>query len=252
MERPPVTYAQLSADAPAKSKTLSLKGASGKFPTLNDFTAPCFGSAGGKVHVFKIDVYDYSLRFIEDRPYLFRQHGLGPASSSDPYGEPVAEDIEAFRVTFLREDGSPFIPDPTAAAPDYDTPQEDEKRGPKNKSPANIRAVIVGMVARSSTRDLSTTADNKIPAFSKKESEVKTFDPTTTARPQDIPLEDEIVNDRVTNQKLAPGIRRVVSEMTVQVRNMRSSEMPLPIYSLAPGACKGGAVPDDNYNCAGG
>ncbi|WNG24007.1 hypothetical protein F0U62_08215 [Cystobacter fuscus] len=246
------SYAQLSADAPAKATTLSLKGATGKFPNLNAFTAPCFGSAGGKVNVFKIDVYDYSLRFIEDRPYLFRQHGLGPVSSSDPYGEPVAEDIEAFRVTFLREDGSPFLPDPTAAAPDYDTPLEDEKRGPKNKSPANIRAVIVGMVARSSTRDLSTTADNKIPAFSKKESEVKTFDPTTTARPQDIPLEDEIVNDRVTNQKLAPGIRRVVSEMTVQVRNMRSSEMPLPIYSLAPGACKGGAVPDDNYNCAGG
>jgi type IV pilus assembly protein PilW len=245
------SYAQLSADAPAKATTLSLKGATGTFPNLNAFTAPCFGSAGGKVNVFKIDVYDYSLRFIEDRPYLFRQHGLGPASSSDPYGEPVAEDIEAFRVTFLREDGSPFMPNPAAAAPDYETPLDDVLR--RNNSPANIRAVMVGMVARSSTRDLSTTAANSIPAFSKREDLVAAFDPTLPgARPQNIQLEPEILIDRATNKNLAPGIRRVVSEMTVQVRNMRSSEMPLPIYSLDSGACKGGPVPLDNYNCAGG
>jgi type IV pilus assembly protein PilW len=227
------SYAQLSADAPAGSKNLTLKAPGSQFPNLNLFNAPCFGAAGGvgSVYIFKIDVYDYSIRFIDNRPYLFRQHGLGSATSADPYGEPVAEDIEAFRVTFLRGDGTSFIPNPLHASPGYDAPLDDVLRGPTNMSPANIRAVVVGMVARSSTRDLATTAPNAIPAFGG-EAEIKT--------------------DPITNQPLPTGVRRVVSEMTVQIRNMRSSEMPVPVYSLAPGACTGGAVPVDNYNCAGG
>jgi len=227
-----VGYAQLSADAPTGSKSLTLVAPSGKFPNSNDkFSQTCFTMVGGtaRVYVFKIDVYDYSIRFIDNRPYLFRQHGLGPASSADPYGEPVAEDIEAFRVTFLKGNGTPFIPNPADKDPGYDSPENDPAR--ENNNPANIRAVVVGLVARSSTRDLATTAPNVIPAFGG-EAEIKT--------------------DPITNQPLPTGVRRVVSEMTVQIRNMRSSEMPVPLYSQLPGACKGGAVPTDNYNCAGG
>ncbi|WNG14524.1 hypothetical protein [Cystobacter fuscus] len=244
-------YAQLSADALAGSTTLKLVPGNGTFPNQNDQfdKVSCFGSSGGnKVHIFKIDVYDYSIRFIEDRPYLFRQHGLGSMSSIDPYGEPVAEDIEAFRVTFLREDGTPFIPNPADKAPTYETAADHADR--RNNNPANIRAVIVGMAARSSTRDLSTTVDNSIPSFSKLEEEVAVFVPSSSSRAQDIKMEPKISKLRGTTQS-PPGIRRVVSEMTVQVRNMRSSEMPLPIYSLATGSCTGG-VPNDYYNCAGG
>ncbi|MET0405395.1 MAG: hypothetical protein ABW123_23465, partial [Cystobacter sp.] len=111
-----VTYAQLSADAPATSTTLSLAAAASTpvFPRMNNFNPFCFSLAGSerRVNVFKIDVYDYTVRFIDERPYLFRSHGLGSSTAIDPYGEPVAEDIEAFRVTFFRDTGSPFIPDP--------------------------------------------------------------------------------------------------------------------------------------------
>lgn len=244
-------YARLSADAAAGSTRLQLVPGTSKFPNQNDefSKVSCFGSAGGnKVHIFKIDVYDYSIRFIDERPYLFRQHGLGTVSSIDPYGEPVAEDIEAFRVTFLREDGTPFIPNPTDSAPTYETAADHADR--RNNNPANIRAVVVGMVARSSTRDLSTTAENSIPAFSKREEDVAAFVPSSSSRAQDIQVEAKLLKDRGTNP-LPPGVRRVVSEMTVQVRNMRSSEMPLPLYSLTTGSCQG-SVPSDDYNCAGG
>lgn len=225
------TYAQVASDAAPGSTSLSLMGATGTFPNLNVFTAPCFGSAGGSgtVNIFKVDVYDYSIRFIDDRPYLFRRHGLGPGGVADTaYGEPVAEDIEALRVTFLRGDGTKFTPDPTAADPGYEAPLDDPRRS--NNNPANIRAVIVGMVARSSSRDLSTTTANVIPAFGG---------------------EDLIDKDTLTGGPLPSGVRRVVSEMTVQVRNMRSAEMPLPVYSLEAAACNG-KIPNDNYNCAGG
>ncbi|OJH42135.1 PilW family protein [Cystobacter ferrugineus] len=250
-------YARLTADSPVKSSALTLSGALDKFPNTKKLEdVECFKpSSNTRIYVFKIDVYDYSIRFIDDRPYLFRQHGLGATTSSDPYGEPVAEDIEAFRVTFLREDGTPFIPDPTADAPEYDTPVTVPPHPWRtNRHPANIRAVIVGMVARSSTRDLSTTTSNSIPAFSKSETGVAAYVPSPSGGPgpQSIPLEPEITLDRGTGKPLAPGIRRVVSEMTVQVRNMRSSAMSVPLYSLEAGACKGGGVPSNDYNCAGG
>jgi type IV pilus assembly protein PilW len=51
----------------------------------------------------------------------------------------------------------------------------------------------------------------------------------------------------------AYGFRRVLSEMSVQIRNMRSAQLPVPIYSLdaTPTACKGD-LPNDELNCAGG
>jgi type IV pilus assembly protein PilW len=228
-----LTYGQLSADAPANSLTMSLESPTGTFPTVNDFSAPCFGIASGglPMHVFKIDVYDYSIQFIDDdgvpgtpgRPYLFRRHGL---DEKDPnaFGEPVAEDIEALRVSFLNANGTEFIPDPTATAPSYDTPLNDALR--LNNNPANIRAVRVGLVARTSTRDagISPGLMNLIPAFG--------------GRPE-LP---------------GPyGFRRVLSEMSVQIRNMRSAQLPVPVYSLdsTPAACNG-SLPNDELNCAGG
>lgn len=229
-----LTYGQLSADAPAGSSSMALEAPTGAFPTLNNFSAPCFGAASGglPMYVFKIDVYDYSIQFINDGilpgtpgcPYLFRRHGLAE-NAPDAFGEPVAEDIEALRVTFLREDGTEFIPDPSAEAPDYRTPLDDPKR--RNNNPANIRAVRVGLVARTSTRDagISPGFMNLIPTFG--------------GRPE-LP---------------GPyGFRRILSEMSVQIRNMRSSQLPVPVYSLdttTTNACKG-APPSDDLNCAGG
>jgi type IV pilus assembly protein PilW len=228
-----LTYGQLAADAPAGSFTMTLDSPTGTFPRLNNFSEPCFGVASGglPMHVFKIDVYDYSIQFVDDdgkpatpgRPYLFRRHGL---DEKDPnaFGEPVAEDIEALRVNFLRDNGTEFIPNPAAEAPDYNTPLDDPKR--VNDNPANIRAVRVGLVARTSTRDsgIAPGAMNLIPKFG--------------GRPE-LPG--------------AYGFRRILSEMSVQIRNMRSSQLPVPVYSLDPTttACKG-ELPNDDLNCAGG
>ena len=229
------TYAQLSVDVPKGATALPLEPATGTFPRFNDFSPSCFGIAGGNVvNVFKIDVFDYFIQPIDDdasaatppRPYLFRNHGLG-GLDADAFGEPVAEDIEALRVTFLRGDGTAFTPNPADEAPDYRTSLNDALR--RNNNPANIRAVRVGLVARSTTRDMGTTPGvmDQIPAFGGR--------PAIT----------------VPN---GYGFRRILSEMSVQIRNMRSAEMPVPVYTLdstTADACKG-KLPGDDFNCAGG
>lgn len=248
------TYAQLSADASKGATGLSLEAATGKFPRLNDFNPTCFGAGAGglSVYVFKIDVYDYSIQLIDEdgnpgtpgRPYLFRRHGLAEGDPVASFGEPVAEDIEAMRVSFLRGDGSFFIPtkydDAAHPAPGYDTPLDDAKRN--NDNPANIRAVVIGLVARSSTRDSGATPQmmNQIPSFGST---------LTTSGGRLVPVSEDPIPKPVDY-----GFRRIVSEMSVHVRNMRSSEMPVPVYSLdstTPGACNG-TLPNDHFNCAGG
>jgi type IV pilus assembly protein PilW len=247
------SYGQLSADAPRGTSSLVLEPADGKFPRINDFSASCFGSGSGglNVYVFKIDVYDYSIRLIDEdgnpttpgRPYLFRRHGLAETDPVNAFGEPVAEDIEALRVSFLRGDGSFFIPtrydDPIHKAPGYDTPLEDERR--RNDNPANIRAVVVGLVARSTTRDsgASPRVMNQIPSFGSK---------LIPSGGKLLPVAEDPIP-----KPLDYGFRRIVSEMSVHVRNMHSSEMPIPVYTQDMGgsACKGD-LPVDNFNCAGG
>jgi type IV pilus assembly protein PilW len=246
------SYAQLSLEAAKGATSLSLEAANGKFPRLNDFSPSCFGSASGGlgVYVFKIDVYDYSIQLIDEdgnpgtpgRPYLFRRHGLDEADPN-AFGEPVAEDIEALRVSFLRGNGAYFIPskydDPLHPAPDYETPLDDSRR--LNDNPANIRAVVVGLVARSTTRDSAANPQtmNQIPSFGSK---------LVTSSGVLVPVSE----DPIPKPK-DYGFRRIVSEMSVHVRNMRSSEMPVPVYTLdvGPDACKG-ALPTDDFNCAGG
>lgn len=226
-------YGRLSVDAPKGSMGITLEPASGSFPNTNYFTEPCFTSSEkADVYIFKVDIYDYSIQLVDDdgdpltpgRPYLFRRHGLSEGDP-DAYGEPVAEDIEALRVTYIRADGSAFKPNPADPAPTYTTPLDDDLR--KNNNPANIRAVRVALVARTSTRDLGVGPGymDRIPKFAD--------------RPE-LP---------------GPyGFRRVLSEMSVQVRNMSSAEMSVPVYTLdttTTGVCKG-TLPSDNFNCAGG
>lgn len=245
------SYAQLSSDAAKGAATLQLEPATGKFPRLNDFSGTCFGAGAGglTVHVFKIDVFDYSIQLIDEdgnagtpaRPYLFRRHGLAEVDPVGSYGEPVAEDIEALRVSFLRGNGTFFVPDPTNDAPEYDTPLDDPRRA--NDNPANIRAVVIGLVARSTTRDsgVSPQSMNQIPSFGNR------LVPGAGGQLQPV-AEDPIP------KPLDYGFRRIVSEMSVHVRNMRSSEMPVPVYTqdlTTPGSCKG-ALPSDEFNCAGG
>ncbi|QRN95710.1 prepilin-type N-terminal cleavage/methylation domain-containing protein [Archangium violaceum] len=228
-----VTYARLSVPAAKGAMMVQLEPGTGAFPTLNDFNHFCFGAGSGglAINVFKIDVYDYSIQLIDDdgrpgtpsRPYLFRRHGLDE-KDPDAFGEPVAEDIEAMRLTFLSADGTILTLNPAANPPNPFYPPYNEPLDPG--SPANIRAVRVALVARTSTRDsgIAPGVMNKIPAFAD--------------RPElDAPY----------------GFRRILSEMSVQVRNMRSSEMPIPVYSLdsATNACKG-VLPEDDFNCAGG
>jgi type IV pilus assembly protein PilW len=225
------SYAQLRERAEKGATKLELEPGTGVFPRLNDFSASCYG--GGGVHLYKVDVYDYSIAFLNEdghgalsdkatqgRPYLFRRHGL-EEEDINTLGEPVAEDIEALRVVFLRGNGTAFEPKLGQPPPLYSTPLNDPLRS--NDHPGNIRAVRLGLVARSSTRDSSVgpTVLRDIPAFGGL--------------------------GKVTGR--AEGFRRLVSEMTVPVRNMNSSEMFVPVYSL--GAC-GGQVPDDNFNCRGG
>ena len=257
------TYARLSEDVDKGALVLPLappRAESGKgvFPYLNEFSkSSCFNASGTSsaavVNVFKIDVYDYKVRLIDDdgvastpsRPYLFRRHGLGEKDETSAYGEPVAEDIEAMRVTFVRENGAPFVPDATATAPDYTTPAGDTLR--QNNSPANIRAVVIGLVARSTTRDVGASSNsmNQIPSFGR----VPADEGSAGA------VEPALLKNPGTNLNVPSGFRRIVSEMSVQIRNMRSSQMPVPVYTLETGssstACKGG-LPSDNFNCAGG
>lgn len=231
-------YGRLSEDVAASNAPtlLSLDAATGTFPYLNSvFDEPCFdGAAGLPARVFKVDVHDYSVQLVDDdgspgtppRPYLFRAHGLG--ARPDAMGEPVAEGIEALRVTFLRESGQAFVPrwDVANPAPDYETPAGSPLR--HNDNPANVRAVRLRLVARASLADSvlrEAGMEAQIPAMLGE-----------TALP-------------------APaGYRRFLYETTLVPRNLRSTEMPLPAYSqdsITPGACTG-RMPADGLLCAGG
>lgn len=236
-------YGQLAADVAAANveTTLQLEPATpGTFPRLNDvFDRTCFDGALPSLPamVFKVDSVEYSIADMEDdnnaatppvRPFLFRSYGLGPPPvGGTALGEPVAEGIEALRFTFLDANGKEIAtPDPTAARPTYDTPENDALRS--NANPANIRAVRVGVVARASSPDpvlQQAVMETTIPGFA----------------------------NRAAISNAPPGFRRTLFEMTVYPRNMRSSQMPVPTYSTdtTPQACTG-KLPADGLVCAGG
>jgi type IV pilus assembly protein PilW len=231
-------YGRLSTDVPASTTAtrLPLEPATGTFPNLGAvLDEPCFdGVPGLPARVFKVDVHDYSVRLVDDdgdastpeRPYLFRAHGLG--ARPDAAGEPVAEGIESLRVTFLREDGTAFVPVWNAANPP--PPYEASAGSPlrRNANPANVRAVRLGVVAR------ATRADGVLRGHG---------------------LEATIPGFAGSPELPGPaGYRRFLYEATFFPRNLRSTEMPLPSYSqdtTTPGACAG-RMPADGLLCAGG
>jgi type IV pilus assembly protein PilW len=231
------SYGRLAADVAASPSAvlLPLDSDTGTFPNLTSaLDEPCFdGVPGLPAYVFKVDVFDWSVQLVDDdanpaspaRPYLFRAHGLG--SRPDAMGEPVAEGIEALRVTFLREDGTAFVPmaDLSNPAPGYDDPPDSPLR--HNANPANVRAIRLGLVARASVPDgllREAGLEATVPAFA-----------------GDV------------EQAAPAGYRRFLYESTVVPRNLRSTAMPLPSFTqdTTPGACRG-RMPSDGLNCAGG
>ncbi|HCF56577.1 MAG TPA: hypothetical protein DFS52_01100 [Myxococcales bacterium] len=220
------SYGVLSADVSPGATTLPLEPDTGEFPYLNnEFDQPCFdGALGVPAFIYKVERFDYwveqvNVDGVNTRPYLFRRRG--------GVDEPVAEDIEAFRVTFVKADGTTFVPDPEAKAPEYDTPSNDPLR--LNDHPANIRTVRIGLVARASLPDQGLRlADHGklIPAFAGVEA---------------------IDSGR-------PGFRRLLYESSIHVRNLASTTMFIPPYTddkTTTNVCQG-AAPSDGLNCAGG
>ncbi len=232
----PAAYGRLRADAEASASAvvLSLETSTGTFPDLHaGLESMCATTAGMPIPawLFKVDVYDYRVRLVDDdanaatpgKPYLFRGHGLG--TQPDALGTPVAAGVEALRITFVRQNGQVFTPDPAAAAPEYADPTNHPRRA--NNHPANTRAVRLGVVTRATLADSTQRKFNQeaaIPAF-----------------------------DGVAELPAPAGFRRFLYETTVFPRNLRSTELPLPQYTsdTSTGACLGTA-PSDGLSCAGG
>ncbi|MGI5862070.1 MAG: prepilin-type N-terminal cleavage/methylation domain-containing protein [Myxococcales bacterium] len=220
------SYGVLSENVAPGATALPLESDTGEFPYLNDkFDQGCFdGGLGAPAHIYKVDRFEYwieevNVDGVNKRPYLFRRRG--------GVDEPVAEDIEAFRVTFIKADGTTFVPDPEQEAPGYHTPSNDPLRF--NDHPANIRTVRIGLVARASLPDQALRrADHSrhIPAFAGV---------------------DAIDSGR-------PGFRRLLYESSIHVRNLASTTMFIPPYTAdttTTNVCQG-ASPSDGLNCAGG
>lgn len=224
------SYGRLAEPVEANTAVLPLAEDTGSFPNLNArFDEPCFsGAPGVPAYVFKIEEYDFRIASVDvdgplPRPYLFQTRGEAM--------EPIAEDIEALRVTFLKADGAAFIPNPALPAPAYDTAENDPLRA--NDNPANIRSVRVALVARTSVPDTAlreARLGNAIPAFAG-EAEIV------------LPGKPEAVG----------GYRRLLYDSTVRVRNMSSTAMFIPPLTTdrTPGVCAG-TKPVDGLNCSGG
>jgi type IV pilus assembly protein PilW len=229
------TYAQLASDAADTDTLLNFLPPTGAFPRLNGEIAnvACFNGSGNEsAALFKIDTYDYGIELIDDdgvaqtpaQPFLFRHHGLG---NDGALGEPIADNLEALRVVFLRKDATgqlvPFTPNPVSPRPAYDSAKDAPERF--SDHPANTVAVRVGFVARSGVVDQEART-------AKRESTLPAF----AGRP---------------NLTVPAGYRRVLFETTVPLRNLRSVGMFLPPYTsdgATTDVCRGQA-PVDGLNC---
>jgi type IV pilus assembly protein PilW len=212
----------------ALNPSITLKPATGTFPSTNgELDDPCFDGVGSlSAYLYRINVESYRVVLLDHdavpatptRPYLFRSGQPDPANTG--LGEPVADEIEALRVQFIRQDGTLFTPDPTETPPTYATPRNDPLRS--NDHPANIRAVKLGVVGRASIVDVERRTaglEDTIPAFLGR--------PALTA---------------------PAGYQRLLFEATVATPNLRAREMFIPPYTEDAVACQG-AKPTDGKNC---
>jgi type IV pilus assembly protein PilW len=241
------TYAELTADAVDSSQLLFVRPPATRGFPGGQLDQPCFQGIGAEpAYVFRIEEQDFGVIPPIDDDGDGTPDAPGPPTKANgtaptpflvryldtpegPRAEPLVENVEALRVMYLRRDAAGnlavFEPDPNDPRPDYDTPRNDPART-ISKHPANIAAVRVGLVARSSIADPEQRqlgSETRIPAFGGRD-----------------------------KLERAPGFRRILFETTVPVRNMRSTGMFLPPFTADPAGCNGGTGPSDHLNCISG
>jgi type IV pilus assembly protein PilW len=239
-------YARVAEAAPASAEPveLSLAADAGRFPDLaSGLDAPCFdtGSAARPVRVFRVLQYDLAVRSFGGRPHLMLNR-TGGWDAFDARAEPWVEDVAALRVTFLRADGTPFLPDPSAPpgtlsgapSPAFGDEEWDAEPFAGSNHPLNVRAVRVSVIARAALADQdlrSAGLEGVLPAAEGV--------PALTL-PQDV------------------GHRHVLLTSSVVPRNLTSGFMFIPPYTSdaippvgTPGPCRTEA-PSDGLVCWGG
>lgn len=220
-----VTVSSTSTDLTTVNLDTSVTG---RFPYQQSKLATgCLSKFGGQsVAVFKVDRFHYYVATYAEggyptgRPYLMLDRGLLDASNN-PILEPVAPDVEdiQFAYAFLSgsvvgKPGDALLAetatgvDLEARPPPYDADTTDTLR--TSNSPANIRAVRVSVVVRSSSYD----------------SDLTTGDATT------IPA----AGNRDANTSAPSGYRRLLVETTEATRNLDSRSAFMPPFTQNSGA----------------
>lgn len=216
-----------STDASAEGPlTLQLYATDPSTPVFeNALVDTCFDTGA---RVFAVDRTHYTIADIDGSPWLVLDTGLDlDGDSNDPWHEPdpddvipVAPGVEDLQIAYVMDvrDGAPMPdsnengvvgddpssapeePDGTHPAPDYDTPALSPLRG--NLNPANIRAVRISLVVRSTLPD--------------------------RGRPEGWvgdPLPQSENSQRVLSPEASGQFRRVRLQTTISVRNMASRSM---------------------------
>jgi type IV pilus assembly protein PilW len=196
--------------------------ASGAFPHQQSMLTSerCLSSTWETAFVFKIERSHYFVGTYEGRPYLMLDRGLRDASNR-PILEPVAPDIEDIQFAYVFPRANPQVVGVTAGTqltnaaagidlgatpPAYDADANDVAR--TTRHPANIRAVRVSLVARTSSVNpgIPVGRDQTIPAAANR--------------------------GDLTGP---PGFRRLTVETSETVRNLDSRGAFIPPYSQTSG-----------------
>jgi type IV pilus assembly protein PilW len=209
-----------------------MAGAGMAFGAQNDALAKATCFSSGVVRAFKIERYRYYVQRIDDsgtpaawaaasvRPYLLLDRGLVDENGR-AVAVVIAADVEDLQVAYVfprTQSGQPVVGAtvgtaivdgptgidlaPAQGVPTLTTPTRSILR--RTNWPGNIRAVRVGLVARSATAD-SDLSNASVPALFNRDA---------------IPG--------------APGFIRMVFQTTAVVPNMLSQSPSFPAYSSAP------------------
>lgn len=180
----------------------------------------CMTTGWASVRVFKVERFHYFVASYDGRPYLMLDRGLLDGANK-PILEPVAPDVEDVQFAYVFPRTTPQVAGGTAGTrlskaadgidldavpPAFDAEMTDPARDTRH--PANIRAVRVSLVVRTSSADPTiTSADERtIPAAGNRGS---------LTGPQ--------------------GHRRIIVETTEAVRNLDSRGAFVPPYSQTSG-----------------